>query len=125
MQAHWRLQRVTIERLDSCACIERYDRPETFFYIDPPYYGVSQDYAVKFSEADFLRLRDTLKKISGRFVLSLNDCAPVRKMYTGFRMVKVLTTYSSGNSRVKATTRSIPRAELLISNIKRNGGKNG
>ncbi|MDD5483254.1 MAG: DNA adenine methylase [Kiritimatiellae bacterium] len=65
MQAHWRLQRVTIERLDSRACIERYDRPETFFYVDPPYYGVSQDYAVKLCEADFLRLRDTLQKTAG------------------------------------------------------------
>ena len=116
MQAHWRLQRVTIEHLDACACIERYDRPETFFYVDPPYFGVSQDYAVKFNGGDFLRLRDTLKKIAGRFILSLNDCVPVRKLFAGFRMDRVLTKYSSGNSRIKATTRSIPRAELLISN---------
>jgi DNA adenine methylase len=79
MQAHWRLQRVTIERLDACACIEKYDRPETFFYIDPPYFGCSQDYAVKFNGADFIRLRDTLKKIAGRFILSLNDCAPAAR----------------------------------------------
>jgi hypothetical protein len=36
LEVHWRMERVTIEHLDACNCIERYDRPSTFFYIDPP-----------------------------------------------------------------------------------------
>lgn len=37
LEVHWRLKGVVIENLDCCDCIRRYDRPETFFYIDPPY----------------------------------------------------------------------------------------
>ncbi|MCT4654409.1 MAG: hypothetical protein N4A65_01230 [Cohaesibacter sp.] len=33
---HERLSGVTIERLPYGDCIQRYDRPETFFYLDPP-----------------------------------------------------------------------------------------
>ncbi|UVS96704.1 DNA adenine methylase [Burkholderia glumae] len=34
--AHLRLSSAHVERLDWLACIERYDRPRTFFYLDPP-----------------------------------------------------------------------------------------
>lgn len=36
--AHLRPSRVTIERLDWSACIDRYDRPHTLFFMDPPYW---------------------------------------------------------------------------------------
>lgn len=36
--AHLRLSSAHVERLDWSTCIERYDRPRTFFYLDPPYY---------------------------------------------------------------------------------------
>lgn len=36
--------------------IERFDRPETFFYIDPPYYGCENDYSEGiFGLEDFTR----------------------------------------------------------------------
>ena len=34
---HWRLARVCIENEPYQRVIERYDRPHTFFYLDPPY----------------------------------------------------------------------------------------
>lgn len=37
--AHLRLSRTLIEHLDWHQCIERYDRPHTLFYCDPPYWG--------------------------------------------------------------------------------------
>jgi DNA adenine methylase len=119
LEVHWRMERVTIEHLDACRCIERYDRPSSFFYVDPPYHAVNQCYAVKFSDADFLRLRKTLDKIKGRFILSLNDTAAVRAMFNGFRQERVSTTYSTGNSRVCEETRGRPRGELLIHNLSR------
>jgi DNA adenine methylase len=118
LEVHQRLQRVTIENLDACACITRYDRPETFFYIDPPYYHVAQDYAVQFSDADFVRLRETLRKVNGRFLLSLNDVPDVRKTFSCFSQDRVVCKYSSGNSRVSADTRGKDRRELFIHNLK-------
>lgn len=35
--AHLRLSRTVIEHMDWQQCIERYDRPHTLFYCDPPY----------------------------------------------------------------------------------------
>jgi DNA adenine methylase len=117
LQIHWRLERVTIEHLDACACITRYDRPETVFYLDPPYWGLTQDYASKYTAADFHRLRDVLAGISGRFILSLNDCPQVRDVFGRFKLVPVALKYSSGNSRSSKTTRSDVRSELLIRNF--------
>ena len=117
LEVHWRLERVTIEHLDAIECIRRYDRPSTFFYLDPPYYRLSQGYACKFADQDYIILRDALAKIKGRFLLSLNDHPEILKLFAGFAVERVLLTYSAGNSRQAESTRSKARAELLISNF--------
>ena len=35
--AHLRLANTFVEHLDWAACIDRYDRPQTLFYLDPLY----------------------------------------------------------------------------------------
>ncbi len=117
LETHWRLQRVTIENLDACKCIEKYDRKETFFYIDPPYYHTAQDYCRTFEDADFRRLFETLQTVKGRFILSLNDHEDIRKMFKQFKQIRVATKYSTGNSRTCGDTRSKERGELLIHNL--------
>jgi len=117
LEAHWRLERVTIENMDACKCLAKYDRPSTFFYIDPPYWDVSQDYAHQFHAEDFSRLTEALGQIKGKFILSLNDHPDIRKMFRRYKLVTVTTTYSSGNSNVAADTRGKPRSELLINNL--------
>jgi len=118
LETHWRLERVTIERMDACDCIRRYDRPTTFFYVDPPYHRVAQSYVHKFKDADFAMLKETLSRISGKFILSLNDSPSVRTMFKGYHINPVELKYSAGNSRQASDTRSEPRSELLISNFK-------
>lgn len=39
-----RLQKVVIENKDCVKLIRQYDRPESFFYCDPPYYNADQYY---------------------------------------------------------------------------------
>lgn len=113
IEVHWRLKRVTIEHLDAIECITRYDRPDTFFYIDPPYYFNQRDYAVSFSR--FEALAAVLSGIQGRFLVSLNDCPEVRKIFSAFKIKRVSLGYSLGNARLASGTRSKERAELLIS----------
>lgn len=117
LEVHWRLERVTIEHLDAGRCIQVYDRPDTFFYIDPPYFRLSQGYAHKFTDADFIRLRDLLATIKGRFLLSLNDAPEIRELLKGFTQERVSLRYSVGNSRTVADTRTEPRFELFITNF--------
>ncbi len=113
---HRRMARTTIENLDACDCILKYDSPETFFYIDPPYWD-ADFYAVSFKEKDFRRLSDTLRKISGTFILSLNDTPEVREIFADFRIESIETKYSLGNSKTSAGTRSVDRKEVLIHNL--------
>lgn len=120
-EAHRRMARTTIEHLDACECLRRYDSDQTFFYIDPPYWN-ADFYAVSFPKEDFIRLRDALKTIRGRFILSLNDTPEIRKIFADFAIEPIGTKYSLGNSRVASETRNLERKEVLIHNLQ--GGEN-
>ncbi|MDF7809460.1 DNA adenine methylase [Pontiellaceae bacterium B12219] len=113
---HKRLSRTTIEHLDACDCIKKYDSPKTFFYIDPPYWN-ADFYAVSFKKDDFERLRDTLKSVQGKFIVSLNDTPEIREIFKDFRIDAIETKYSLGNSRVSKETRNTARKEVLIHNL--------
>lgn len=117
IEVHWRLKHVMIEHLDALDCIRRYDRQTTFFYIDPPYFFNQHDYAVSFEKFD--ALCSVLKALKGRFILSLNDCKEVRNLFSWATQRQVKLGYSAGNSRTAADTRSKPRSELLIHNLRK------
>lgn len=115
-ETHKRMARTTIENLDACECIRRYDSPGSFFYIDPPYWE-ADFYAVSFKGEDFLRLRDTLKSIQGKFILSLNDTPEVREIFKDFKIESIETKYTLGNSKANKATRGKDRKEVLIHNL--------
>ncbi len=111
-EAHLRLSRVYIENMHYQKLIERFDRPETFFYIDPPYYGNENDYGEGiFDRGDFVRLRDVLRGIQGRFIMSINEVPEIRELFRGCSIEEVTTKYKMpGAHRQKRVT------ELLIRN---------
>ena len=77
-----RLQKVVIENKDFEKLIDQYDRPESFFYCDPPYFETEDYYEdVGFTKADHERLADKLSSIEGKYLLSYNDCPEIRKLY--------------------------------------------
>ena len=39
---------------------------------------------MEFAWADHVRLRDVARDMQGRFLLSYNDCAEIRELYSGF-----------------------------------------
>jgi DNA adenine methylase len=108
-----RLARVYIENRPYEAIIHRFDKPDTFFYCDPPYFGF-EDYYGKgiFSREDFQKLSDLLSHIKGKFILSINDDAEIRKIYKRFKIDVVETKYTAcGANRAKKVN------ELLIMNF--------
>lgn len=110
-QLHDRLAGVVIENLDWLACITRYDRPGSLFYLDPPYWGGETDYgAGLFARGDFQRLADKLRSIDGMFLLSINDRPEIREMFAWADIEAVETTYSVAGGDKASTA-----AELLIS----------
>ena len=84
-QAHRRLSKVVIENKDFENLIGQYDRPVSFFYLDPPYYETEKYYKNigenGFQEKDHIRLRDKLMSIEGKVLLSYNDCDFIRDLY--------------------------------------------
>lgn len=111
---HERLAGVVIECLPYHEFIDRYDRPTTLFYLDPPYWKSEDDYGVGlFSVRDFARLAEQLGRIKGRFVLSLNDAPEIRETFASFKIEAVTTTYSVARDRTSAAAEVIitgPRA---------------
>lgn len=92
---HDRLAGVTIENLDWLAFIERYDRAETLFYLDPPYWGSEGDYGKQlFSRDQFAAMADRLRSLKGRFIMSINNVEPIRELFDGFAMEEVELTYT-------------------------------
>lgn len=110
-----RLQTVVIENKDFEKLIAQYDRPNTIFYLDPPYYETEDYYEdVGFMTADHIRLRDILVQIQGKFLLSYNDCPEIRKLYMrDGMMIESLTRINNIAQRYDAG-KQYP--ELLISN---------
>jgi len=64
-----------------------------------------------FERADFKRLSRLLKRLKGRFLLSLNDCPEVRENFKDFKIEAVNTSYSVSSYRGQ----SQPVGEVLIS----------
>lgn len=92
---HERLAGVVIENLPWEAFLNRYDRPDTLFYLDPPYWGSEDDYGVEmFPQSSFAALAGTLRHLRGRFLLSINDVPEVRALFGGFALEEVGVTYS-------------------------------
>lgn len=82
-EASRRLANTVVENKDFEALIQQYDRKETFFYCDPPYFETEDHYEVAFGQTDHERLRNALAKSEGKWMVSYNDCAYIRKLYEG------------------------------------------
>ena len=97
-----RMANVVIENQDFETLIRHYDRPDGFFYADPPYFASEEMYDTEFDWNDHVRLRDTLANVKGKFLLSYNDCKEIRDLYDGFsvfdfsRIHSMAQRYSAG-----------------------------
>lgn len=93
--AHERLAGVQFENLDWSEFIGMYDKSETLFYLDPPYFGGETDYGKgMFERADFARIAEVLAGIKGAFLLSINDTPEIRDVFSGFMIDEVRLSYS-------------------------------
>lgn len=107
-----RMANVVVENQDFETLIKHYDRPDSFFYADPPYFSSEGMYEVGFGWDDHVRLRDTLKGIKGKFLLSYNDCEEIRELYEGFSLLD----FSRTHAMVQRYEAGREFKELLIGN---------
>ena len=137
---HERLDKVMIENRDFEKLIKQYDFEDAFFYCDPPYKNRDFEKLIKqydFEDAFFYcdppytsgcgyevtsttdfdheRLRDVLKDIKGRFLLSYDDSPKVRELYKGYEMIEV-ERQNGINNREGTNRANKVYKELLIAN---------
>ena len=110
-RTHKRLERVQIESLPYEKILEKYDRPTTLFYLDPPYWERIL-YKFNFSESDFQGLEQRLRAIQGKFILSLDERPEVRELFKNFRFEQVELAYTA-----KRNVKGNRTKELLIFNF--------
>ena len=106
-----RLNSVVIENQDFECILKTYDKNDAFFYLDPPYYETEKYYPDRFMPEDHKRLKEALDRVSGRFLLSYNDCEYIRTLYSDYNVLEVERMHNLVQAERK------PRyKELLIKN---------
>lgn len=115
-----KLKNTTLLSQDYKKVIQKYDSPDTFFFLDPPYAkskGLYKDDIIDYDE-----LERILATIKGKFMLTLNDSPRFRKLFSKFN-VKGISVRSPSN--IEQFQRQ--RQELIITNYnttnKMQGGK--
>jgi DNA adenine methylase len=103
-----RLKDTIVLNTDALKVIKKYDSPTTLFYLDPPYEGTTTD-LYKHPVFDYDALAKLLKRIKGKFILSINDSDKIRELFTDFNIQEVQVNYGFFKKNNKKT-------ELLITN---------
>ncbi len=107
-----RLDRVCIEHLDWTEVLSRYDRAGTFFFLDPPYTGCDAGAYKAWTIADVLQLRERLRGLKGRWLITLNDHPDIRRIFSGCRLTAVERARGINNRADSAKARRY--RELII-----------
>lgn len=105
--AHLRLAGAYIEHLTWQDCIERYDRPHTLFYMDPPYWE-TEGYGVEFKFDQYEYMASVLASMTGKAIVSLNDHPEIRRVFDGFHIEQTDIRYTVGGGE------GVERGEVLI-----------
>jgi len=107
-----KIKNTTIESQDYKKIIQKYDSPQTFFFLDPPYEASESLY--KEFEIDYQEMNRILLNIKGLFLLTINDSPSIRKIFNNFNIKKIIvppTAHRSANV-IGASYRN----ELIITN---------
>lgn len=101
-----RLRFVLIEQRPALHLLDLYDRPDTLFYVDPPYVMSSRStssvmYQHEMSDAEHVELAEVLRKVDGMVVLSGYGSELYDELYAGWRKLTRSATAQNGKARVE------------------------
>jgi len=102
-----RLKNTIILNQDYKDVILKYDSPDTFFYLDPPY-EMSKKTHYKHHEFNLKELHEILKNIKGKFLLSYNESEMATELFKDY-YINYDTTIYVGHKK---------KTEIIISNYK-------
>lgn len=72
---------------------------KTLFYFDPPYYVKGKDlYLNYYIDKDHQEIADGISKVKNqKWIVTYDDVAPIRNLYTNYRQKPFKLSYSAGN----------------------------
>lgn len=105
-QAHLRLARVLIENLHWQRLCEKYDRPHSLFYLDPPYWE-TEGYGVDFPWQEYERIAAFAATAKGQVVISINDHPEIRHLFAAFNFIEVDIEYSIAKAGSRKKSREL------------------
>ncbi len=108
-----KLKKTSILNNDFEIVLEKYNKKDTFAYLDPPYVGSENFFKSGGDDASPEKVCKCLKKFKGKFLLSYNDNPRVKKACKDFEIKKIDTKYEMQR---KQTGTMKPVKELLIRN---------
>lgn len=108
-QAHLRLQGTYVEHLSWERVVEKYDRPHSLFYLDPPYWE-TEGYGVEFPFEHYERMAELAKASKGAMLISINDHPEIRRVFDGLYFESLGLNYTVGGGK------GVEAKELLIWN---------
>ena len=91
--------------------IKKYDGKDSFMFLDPPYEKSKELYKQSF--INYEEMRDLLKNVKGKFLLTINDSPEIRKVFSGFKMTAIDV---KGQSHREKGIGSGVRKELIVKN---------
>jgi DNA adenine methylase len=106
-----RFDRTIIENLPYQDCIRHYDKPDTFFFLDPPYLGADPGIYEGWNEEQMRTFAALVREIRGLWLVTVNDSPVTREIFSGFRLRTSALDNKLASARLK--TKVIMR-ELLI-----------
>ncbi len=89
-----KLKGVKVFSTDYKQIVKKFDSPNTFFFIDPPYPEEWGFKTIAFGEKQYQIMHDLLKSLKGKFCLTTNIRPWITKMFSDFNMRKVLVPRS-------------------------------
>lgn len=91
-----RLPRCYIEHLDWQKCVDKYDGPDTLFFLDPPYWQ-TEHYSVPFPWEEYEAMAKIMTRLKGKAILTINDHPEITTQFRPFRSETVETKYTVDN----------------------------
>ena len=109
-----RLAGATLLTTTYAKVFDRYDAPDSFFFLDPPYeMSTGIGYAKGSESFEFEALADALHHLRGKFLVTINDSPYIRKVFKGFNLYRYVV---KGHHSEKSGIGAKDRPELLITN---------
>jgi len=110
--AQYKLTDTTILSQSYQSVIEKYDKKDSFIFLDPPYEeskGLYENWSI-----DYKEMANILKNVKGKFLLTINDSHNIRKIFSSFKIREILVPAVNPNGRQGIG--STDRKELFITN---------